>query len=547
MDSSGTTKSSISSESLGRKVTKAFKAFVRIARDVYEGIKRWLGDKLGAVFDGIKEKVDAVIGFFGDMKDKVVGNSIVPDMVDGVGEEFDRMGQLMAKKTGEATAAVAAKLENMTEQAKGWMGRFKGAMAGSLKDMLKGITGGKGVSGLLQGIGKGITQGIGNLISGGLAALTNLAMKGIVSLGKKIWGGIKRLFGGKSKAQKAREAAAAATAVQAAAEAAAAAEALAWAMAAIRVELLGLPTLAVTEEFDALRKVWEKMRPDERVRAMDNYVAALEAAAAAGVVLSAGELRLLDAFVARNSAMDEATARQEYEMAALSDRQDAEMEALATRRAAALDAIMASQNEQLSMLKEIQRKELDELKAAQEAELSVIKAVRAAALGVVESAIQRELEDERIAAQLKIDIRKAGGDQEAIDAAHARAATATERLLERDELSDMMAEAEERVRARYQDELDTINDHWDKVEAVTTERFQDELTSLETANAVELAEIEAAHTAQREALLLALQLERVDLQAAHAIELTDLQFAHAAKLAEIEELLVGGKAGGIRR
>ena len=47
---------------------------------------------------------------------------------------------------------------------------------------------------------------------------------------------------------------------------------------------------------------------------------------------------------------------------------------------------------------------------------------RGASLGVIEAAIQRELEDERIAAQLRIDLRKAGGDQEAIDAAHARAA-----------------------------------------------------------------------------------------------------------------------------
>ena len=75
------------------------------------------------------------------------------------------------------------------------------------------------------------------------------------------------------------------------------------------------------------------------------------------------------------------------------------MAGLADRRQAALDAITASQAEQLSILQETQRKELDAMKAARAA---------CKALGVVESAIQRELEDERIAAQLKIDIRKAG-------------------------------------------------------------------------------------------------------------------------------------------
>ena len=151
------------------------------------------------------------------------------------------------------------------------------------------------------------------------------------------------------------------------------------------------------------------------------------------------------------SELEALISQQEAELSALSTRQESEMEALASRRQAALDSIMALQEEQLSILKETQRRELDEMKAAQEAELSVIKAARAASLGVIESAIQRELEDERIAAQLKIDLRKAGGDQEAIDAAHARAQTSTERILERDELDALMVEAEERVRARYQE------------------------------------------------------------------------------------------------
>ena len=179
----------------------------------------------------------------------------------------------------------------------------------------------------------------------------------------------------------------------------------------------------------------------------------------------------------------------------LADRQTAEMASLEATQDARMDLLASAQAAQLSKLKADQQRELDALASARNAQLSV-----------VESAIQRELEDERIKAQLKIDIRKAGGDQEAIDAANARATEATENLLERDELNDLMAEAEERVRARYKDELDTINAHWDLKEAHITKRQRielrqldefhaDEIQALEDTNALELAEL-GAHQAE---------------------------------------------------
>ena len=256
--------------------------------------------------------------------------------------------------------------------------------------------------------------------------------------------------------------------------------------------------------------------------------------------------------------------QQKAELDALATRQDAQLAALATRRKAALDSIMAVQNEQLSILKESQRKELDEMKSAQAAELSALKAARNAQLSVVESAIQRELEDERIAAQLRIDLRKAGGDQEAIDAARARAAESTERLLERDELDGLMAKAEERVRARYKDELDTINAHWDIREKFLVGRQEHALTALEDSHATqitalesaqaaeleahndfwddleqittlkhaaELTALETSHTEQMEALLKSLRDRQDTMETAHGIELSKLETAHTAELA----------------
>ena len=298
----------------------------------------------------------------------------------------------------------------------------------------------------------------------------------------------------------------------------------------VRLELLGLAAKEVAEDFNFLRAVWAKMSVAERGRGMDNYVDALQAASDAGVVLTAVEQTLLDAFVTRNAAMKESTARQDAELDALTARQKAEMAGIDTQidalesrlrpKISELESLLDSQEEKLERLKETQRKELAEMAAA-----------RAASLGVIEAAIHRELEDERIAAQLKIDLRKAGSDQEAIDAAHARAETSTERLLERDELDDLMKEAEARVRARYKDELDTINAHWDAKAAETAVRFNDELT-----------EMESAHTEQLEALLASLKEQREVLANAHAGELADLQLAHAAQLVEIESYWDAAKA-----
>ena len=289
---------------------------------------------------------------------------------------------------------------------------------------------------------------------------------------------------------------------------------------------------------DAVDKVATALEAIEALR-----LAAIEAAEAR----QEAELASIDAQIEavesrlrpKISELEALISQQEADLSALSTRQESEMEALASRRQAALDSIMALQEEQLSMLKEMQRRELDEMKAAQEAELSALKAARAASLGVVEAAIQRELEDERIGAQLTIDLRKAGSDQEAIDAAHARAAESTERLLERDELNDLMAEAEERVRARYKDELDAINEHWDAVEAATTQRHQDEQTALDEKHAGQMTALEAKHVAELQEYNDFWDTLELFMTVRHALELTALETAHTnqleALLASLEE------------
>ena len=263
------------------------------------------------------------------------------------------------------------------------------------------------------------------------------------------------------------------------------------------------------------------------------------------------------------SEVDSLLAQQKSELDALSERQETEISVIRTRRSEALEMIQATQRKQLSYLRDEQRAALDELKASQAAELGALKAARSAALGVVEAAIARELEDERIRAQLSIDIRKAGSNQEALHAANARANEAFSRLAERDELNDLMKEAEERVRARYQSELNSINQHWDNKEDAVAARHRGELaamgaqhdlelSTLEASHAAELtahnshwdaletetttrheaeiAALEAHHVTQQEALLADLEERRQTLETGHATELSTLEASQSAEL-----------------
>jgi hypothetical protein len=68
---------------------------------------------LGRVFDGIKAGTEKVSGFFHSMYMKVVGGSIVPDMVDGIGVNFDRLQSVMVQPADDAAAKVNAAFKSI--------------------------------------------------------------------------------------------------------------------------------------------------------------------------------------------------------------------------------------------------------------------------------------------------------------------------------------------------------------------------------------------------------------------------------------------------
>ena len=74
---------------------------------LYTGVKTWLQDKLGAVYNWVQTKTAAVGQYFYDLYDKVVGHSYIPDMVDGIATEMARLGTVMVDPAEKATTKTA--------------------------------------------------------------------------------------------------------------------------------------------------------------------------------------------------------------------------------------------------------------------------------------------------------------------------------------------------------------------------------------------------------------------------------------------------------
>lgn len=77
-----------------------------IVQRVYQGVKKWLMDKLGLIFNWVTDKVKKVEQGFAWLYDKVVGNSWVPDMVAEVGQHMAKLDKLMVDPATAATQSV---------------------------------------------------------------------------------------------------------------------------------------------------------------------------------------------------------------------------------------------------------------------------------------------------------------------------------------------------------------------------------------------------------------------------------------------------------
>lgn len=181
-----------------------------------DGVAGTFDNMADSVKNKTKDMTDSVSGWFNDMYMKVVGGSIVPDMVREVIAEFKRMDQGVTtttqQMTGKATDAFTSlsdsiidSMENGKLASGDFAGFFKDTMFSLVKDAMNGgnqlqsifdgIFGGGagGGGGLLGGLfGGGGGGGLGGLFGGGMGGI----FSNFGSMFSGITSGISNFFGG---------------------------------------------------------------------------------------------------------------------------------------------------------------------------------------------------------------------------------------------------------------------------------------------------------------------------------------------------------------
>jgi TP901 family phage tail tape measure protein len=175
-------------EVVARVFVAAKDVVIGAAAALYDGVKTWMLDRFTAIVDGVKAKVDAVTGFFKDMYVAVVGGSYVPDMVDGIRDQFGRLQGAMVRPALDAAAQVSGAFRNLqTELAQIGPTLINALQSGSnalqsLFGSLGGALGKDGGDWLTKALGGGgLAKALGSF-GGPLGALAGSAVGDLVSM-----------------------------------------------------------------------------------------------------------------------------------------------------------------------------------------------------------------------------------------------------------------------------------------------------------------------------------------------------------------------------
>ena len=93
-------------------------------RNMVAAIGNWIGNRLNAIWDGVKAKIDWISDAFFGLYDAVVGHSYIPDMVDGIGANMARLQALMVEPAQRATASTGEAFRTLASDVSGLLDRL---------------------------------------------------------------------------------------------------------------------------------------------------------------------------------------------------------------------------------------------------------------------------------------------------------------------------------------------------------------------------------------------------------------------------------------
>lgn len=115
---------SLAARALGDVFAAVFPETAAVVKRTVEEIREWLVEGLRSAFDWVMGKVEAVGDAFFNLYDRVVGHSYVPDMIDGVSAEFQRLQPEMVDPVKVATVEVGSKFQDLGSGVGGAIGEM---------------------------------------------------------------------------------------------------------------------------------------------------------------------------------------------------------------------------------------------------------------------------------------------------------------------------------------------------------------------------------------------------------------------------------------
>lgn len=151
---------------IGNAINSTVNLIIKLWDGMWKFIIEAPGRAKAAILGSVKSVTDGVTGFFKGMYEAVVGHSFVPDMLDRIGEEFGRLGDVMVRPAQTAARSVMDSFSNMLD---GVIDRFTSKIP-VIGGLVKKIAGNLAMSGLAKVLPKILGPGIAGSIGIGTAS-----------------------------------------------------------------------------------------------------------------------------------------------------------------------------------------------------------------------------------------------------------------------------------------------------------------------------------------------------------------------------------------